>query len=66
MKIIKTFKSQFYDPKSKEPISPIATKDFLDAVEGKNRTFGRPLGLTYAEGFTVNRTLGVKNLFDLL
>jgi N-acetylglucosamine malate deacetylase 1 len=66
MKIIKAFKSQFYDPKSKEPISPIATKDFLDAVEGKNRTFGRPLGLTYAEGFTVNRTLGVKNLFDLL
>jgi hypothetical protein len=28
--------------------------------------FGRAIGAKYAEGFTVERTLGVDNFFDLI
>lgn len=62
---IKSFKSQFYDPKSKEPISPIATKDFLDFIEARSRSYGRYLQVTYGEGFNVSRVPGVNSLFDL-
>ena len=63
--LILAFKSQFYNPKSKEPISPISSKAFLDVVFSKNRVFGRPIGVDFAEGFNVPRTLGVNSLFDL-
>jgi hypothetical protein len=28
-------------------------------------TIGRPAGIKYAEGFTIDRIVGVRNLFDL-
>jgi bacillithiol biosynthesis deacetylase BshB1 len=62
---IKAFKSQFYNPDSKEPQTPISRADFLDFIEGRARQFGRPIGVTYAEGFTVERYIGVEDLFDL-
>lgn len=62
---IQCFKSQFYDPNSKEPISPIATKDFLDFIEARARSYGRNLQVTYGEGFNVSRIPGVNSLFDL-
>lgn len=66
MEAIQAFKSQFYNPDSKEPESPISMKNFFDLVKGKMRTLGRDAGFEYAEGFTVERTIGVKNLFDIL
>jgi bacillithiol biosynthesis deacetylase BshB1 len=65
MEAIKAFSSQFYDPNSKEPESPITVKNFFDLVKGKMNVFGRDAGYEFAEGFTVERTIGVKNLFDL-
>ncbi len=65
MESILAYKSQFYDPKSKEPDTPISGKDFLEIVKAKSRVQGRPAGFKYAEGFQVNRTIGVTNLFDL-
>lgn len=65
IEIIQAYKSQFYDPKSKEPKTPISGKEFLNFIKGKNATYGRPAGFEYGEGFTVARTLGVNNLFDL-
>ena len=65
MELIKCFDSQFYNPKSKEPTSPISSKDFLDSVRAKNQVFGRTIGVSFAEGFNVARPVGVKNLFDL-
>jgi len=52
-------------------ITPFAEKkkeaipDFMDEVFAKMRLFGRSIGAKYAEGFTVDRYPGVKNLFDL-
>ncbi|HQD12172.1 MAG TPA: bacillithiol biosynthesis deacetylase BshB1 [Chitinophagales bacterium] len=65
LEAIKAFKSQFYNPDSKEPQTPISRADFLDFIEGRARQFGRPIGVTYAEGFTVERYIGVEDLFDL-
>ena len=70
MELILTFRSQFFNPESKEYAnelaSPISGKDFLDFMRAKNLVFGRPIGVEYAEGFNVARTPGVKDLFDLL
>ena len=66
MESIKAYSSQFYNPDSKEPVTPIAVKNFLEVVTSKMAIFGRDAGYTYAEGFTVERTIGVNNLFDLI
>lgn len=59
------FESQFYNPDSNEPESPISSLNFFESVKAKNRVFGRPLGYDFAEGFTVERVIGVDSLFDL-
>lgn len=62
---IKAFKTQFYDPESNEPNTPISGKDFLDFIKSRMRELARPIGADYAEGFKVERFLGVNDLFDL-
>lgn len=64
MEAIMAHKSQFYDPNSKEPLTPISTKEFLEFLNGRAMDFGRNIGVKYAEGFTVERVPGVKSLFD--
>lgn len=64
-KAIMAFRSQFYDPNSKEPQTPISTKEFMDYLEAKMALWGRSIGVAYAEGFTVTRIPGVGSLFDL-
>lgn len=62
---IMAFSSQFYDPKSNEPQTPISSKDFLETINSKLALWGRAIGVSYAEGFTVERYPGVDSLFDL-
>ncbi len=62
---IKAYKTQFFDPNSKEPKTPISGEDFFDFLKGRMSEFGRPIGVKYAEAFTVERLIGVDNLFDL-
>ncbi|MBK9149423.1 MAG: bacillithiol biosynthesis deacetylase BshB1 [Flavobacteriales bacterium] len=59
------FASQFHDPKSEEPSSPIARPDFLPFLEGRSREMGRLLMVTYGEGFCASRPLGIKDAVDL-
>ncbi len=65
MKAIHAYKSQFYSELSKEPVTPISTKEFIEALFARATEFGRPMGVRYAEGFTVERIPGVRSLFDL-
>lgn len=65
MEALKAFKSQFYNPESQEPESAISSKAFLDFIEARAREFGRPTGVPLAEAFQVERTPGVRDLFDL-
>lgn len=55
------YKTQFYDPKSKEPMTPIATKDFLESLTYRAQNLGRLSGCTYAEGFTTEKMIALKN-----
>jgi N-acetylglucosamine malate deacetylase 1 len=64
--LIFTFKSQFFDPLSTEPKTPISGEDFINSIRGKDAVFGRYIGVSAAEGFNVSRTLGVKDVFDLI
>ena len=66
LEVVLAYKSQFYDPESKEPETPISGKAFLDFLRAKAQTYGRVAGFAYAEGFNVARTMGVQNLFDLI
>ncbi len=65
-KAVMAFSSQFYNPDSKEPETPISGKDFLEALNAKMAIWGRSINARYAEGFTTTRYVGVKNLFDLV
>lgn len=62
---IMAYKSQFYNPDSKEPKSFISDPEFLPFIESRAREFGHKILATYGEGFTVERMLGTDNLFDL-
>ena len=63
---ILAYKSQFYSEDSKEPITPIATKTFLESIHYRSQDFGRIIGVEYAEGFTTERYLGVDSISDLI
>lgn len=65
IKAVKAFESQFYDPKSKEPTTPISTKDFMDSILSKANLLGRSIGESFGEGFTTERPTGINNLFNL-
>ncbi|MBI1222025.1 MAG: bacillithiol biosynthesis deacetylase BshB1 [Bacteroidetes bacterium] len=67
MEVIQAYKTQFYqgDKMDKMPETPISSKDFFDFLEARCREFGRPIGATYGEGFTVERVPGVDDLLQL-
>ena len=65
MDSVLAYGSQFYDPNSKEPVSPITSKNFLDSVKYRAQDLGRLVGVDYAEGFTTERYLAVNSLGDL-
>jgi len=66
MQAIKAFSSQFYDPDSNEPDSPIAVKNFFDFLEGRMTDMGRYILADYGEGFLKSRPLGVDTLSTLM
>jgi len=65
MESVLAYGSQFYDPNSKEPVTPITSKTFLDSVKYRAEDLGRLVGVAYAEGFTTERYLAVNSLGDL-
>jgi len=60
------YSSQFYDPKSKEPETPITSKNFIDSINYRAKDLGRLIGVEYAEGFTTERYVAVENLSKLI
>ncbi len=66
MNAIMAFKTQFYDPNSAEPETPISSKEFLSFLSARSIEFGRTIGTQYGEGFTTERTLGINSLIELL
>ena len=65
LKAVHAYESQFFDVKSKEPMTPIASKNATDSMEYRDRNLGRLIGVHAAEGFTIERYIGVDSIFDL-
>ena len=63
---ILAYSTQFFDPKSDEPATPISSKNFIDSVNYRARDLGRMIGVEHAEGFTVERFVAVSKLDDLI
>jgi bacillithiol biosynthesis deacetylase BshB1 len=63
---ILAYGSQFYNPNDNGPITPIATKNFLESIHYRSQDLGRLVGVEYAEGFTTERYLAVNSLGDLI
>jgi bacillithiol biosynthesis deacetylase BshB1 len=65
-KAILAYATQFYNPESKEPDTPISSPDFFEYIFAKDRIFGRQIHVTFAEGFTAERAVGTSLLTHLL
>ncbi|MCU0419693.1 MAG: bacillithiol biosynthesis deacetylase BshB1 [Cyclobacteriaceae bacterium] len=66
MEAIRAYKTQFFDPTSREPETFISKPGFLELIESRGKDFGYAIGATYGEGFTVRRLPGVDDLFGLM
>ena len=60
---IKEYKSQFFDPNSKETKTIISSKGFFDSIEYRAKDLGRQTSCVYAEGF-INHQLSRVNLLN--
>ena len=65
LEAIKAFTSQFYNPDSTEPITPISREDYLEFVVARMKQFGGQINTQFGEGFTIERYIGVDDLFQL-
>ncbi|QXP67434.1 bacillithiol biosynthesis deacetylase BshB1 [Polaribacter sp. AHE13PA] len=65
-KSVIAYTSQFYDPTSNEPETPITSKNFTDSVDYRAKDLGRLIGVESAEGFTTERYVAVENLSKLI
>ncbi len=55
MRAIRAFKSQFFNPKSKEPHTKLADEKFLQMIEARGIHFGSMIGTAYGEPFTTKQ-----------
>jgi bacillithiol biosynthesis deacetylase BshB1 len=65
MAAVKAYSSQFYNANSKEPSSPISSKNFLDSIVYRAQDLGRLVGVEHAEGFNTERYVAVKSFDNL-
>ena len=63
---VMAYGSQFYDPKSNEPETPITSKNFTESVLYRAQDLGRLVGVNYAEGFTTERYVAIDNLSKII
>ena len=62
MKSIAAYKSQFHDPKSKEPRTFISEPTFLEMIDARGRHFGVLIGAKYGEAFVTKQPPRVDDL----
>ena len=66
MRAIMAYDSQFYNPKSLEPNTPISSKNFLESIKQRDQNFGRISGVVAAEGFTLESPPLIKDFSSLI
>ena len=65
IEVLQCYSSQFFDPKSNEPITPISGKEFFDYLHGRALQMGRNAGFELGEGFLAEKTPGVDDIVQL-
>jgi bacillithiol biosynthesis deacetylase BshB1 len=65
MEAVLAYKTQFFDPNSDEPETPISSKNFTDSIEYRARDLGRLIGVKHGEGYTAERYVAVDSLYNL-
>ena len=65
MESVMAFKSQFYDPSSKERETFLSTSDFLDFVRARCEYYGDRIGRKYGEPFYSVNMIGLSDIFSL-
>jgi len=63
---ILAFSSQFFDPESKEPETPISGETFFKFLEARSREMGRLIGVEYGEGFISKTPIKLKDFTELV
>lgn len=66
LEAVKAYSSQFYNPDSNEPISPITSKNFLDSINYRAQDLGRLIGVSHGEGFTTEKFVAIESLDKLI
>jgi bacillithiol biosynthesis deacetylase BshB1 len=66
MAAIRAHRSQFHDPKSKDPETRLSDKNFLFQLENRSRFFGTWIGTMAAEPYFVREALNVADPVELL
>jgi bacillithiol biosynthesis deacetylase BshB1 len=65
MEAVLAYESQFFDPNTNEPDTPISSTNFKDSITYRARDLGRLAGVEFAEGFTTERSITVNSIFDI-
>jgi bacillithiol biosynthesis deacetylase BshB1 len=63
MKAISSYKSQFFDPKSKEARTFIAEERFLEMIVARGQHFGALIGTRYGEAYVTKQPPKVDDVF---
>src|ERR1700761_5605462 len=60
---IRAYSSQFFSTEysESEPQTYISTPEFLNAIIGRHQIFGKMIGVPYAEGYTTQKTVGIRD-----
>lgn len=66
MKAILCYKSQLYDPESKELETNISAQGFLGRVEARQRFYGSLINVEHGEGFIVREAINITDPIELL
>ena len=62
MRSVAAYKSQFHDPKSKEPQTFISDPRFLEMIEARGKHFGALIGTAYGEAFVTKQPPKIDDL----
>jgi N-acetylglucosamine malate deacetylase 1 len=65
-KAVACYRSQLYDPGSKEPETALSSEAFLRRLESRQRWFGSLIAVEHAEAFVVREALNVHDPIELL
>jgi bacillithiol biosynthesis deacetylase BshB1 len=64
MRAIGAYKSQFHNPKSKEPETFISGRGFLEMIEARGGHFGALIGASYGEAFVTKQPPSIHDFFE--